>query len=360
MKFKQNKTDPKLQITEQDIYINETKKRKFPTWIIPIIFIVVITVVLIWLVPDIFSRYQASQNENANVEEEKFDPFLLEANVVFNQKSVPLLEEPDLRSIIITTSLYNEPARIIDNKSVSGYYFVELADGYQGYVKTESVTPDLISLVSDNIINKVVLINREKGIASDTTSGNIIATAPMGCVLYADYVTEQVVRIILPGGDVGWMSRENLLILQEHQVIPQPDTKKADIFCSSALVFMHVAYVPGGMDMGGIDIPGIVYLAGKTNGLDLPRKIEEQAKIGTQISFERDNSGLAHIDALKAGDLLFFSSENDSEYLTSSAIYMADGNILYADGNQSSIQLISLFNNEKLAKNLSIARRLFE
>lgn len=350
----------KLEIVEQDIYIDKIKDRRLPKWIIPLIVVFIITLSLIFLVPNLFNRFLAKQATENVVETEEPDPFLREAEAVINQKSVHLFVEPSLRAISTTSAIYNEPVKILNPQPNNGFYQIELADGSQGYVPQASLTFDLISLNSDAIKNKVLLINREKVIASDTVGGNILGTVPMGCLLYADYVTDNVVRVILPGGDVGWMSRENLLVIQADQTIPEPEKKKADIFCSSALMFINVAYVPGGIDMDGIDIPGIVYLSGKTNGLDIPRDMQKQSKQGTQISFERNKDESANIDALKPGDLLFFSLENDPDQIDSSGIYMADGNILYASGNMSSVQIISLANNEKLSKDLIVVKRLFE
>lgn len=125
-------------------------------------------------------------------------------------------------------------------------------------------------------------------------------------------------------------------------------------------MFINVAYVPGGIDMSGIDLPSIIYLAGKTNGLKIPRIMQDQANFGTQISFERDKYGMPNIDALKAGDILFFSLDKNPEKLTSAAIYLADGNILYASGNQGTIQIVSLSANEKIAESLVVVRRLFD
>ncbi|MGB4609577.1 MAG: SH3 domain-containing C40 family peptidase [Saccharofermentanales bacterium] len=353
-------TDRKLEIVEQDIYLDKTKSRKFPRWLIPMLLVIAMSLALIWFVPVLFAKYQMQKTARTNEEQAEIDPFLQKANAVFNQRSVAIRAEPNRQSLRITSGVYNEPVLVLDSQIDNGYYRIELADGVQGYVSADELTLSMASYNADSAKNKVLLINREKSIVSDTIGGDVIATAPMGCVLYADYVTEQVVRVILPGGDIGWMSRENLVLLDVNQAIPEPEKKQADIFCSSALIFINVAYVPGGMDMSGIDLPSIIYLAGKTNGLNIPRIIQKQANYGTQISFERDKYGMPNIDALKAGDILFFSLDKNLTNLTSAAIYLADGNILYAAGNQGSVQIISLPANEKIAENLVIVRRLFD
>ncbi|NLJ70084.1 MAG: C40 family peptidase [Clostridiaceae bacterium] len=352
--------DRKLEIVEQDIYLNKPKSRSFPSWLLPMILVIALSVALIWFVPIIFNKYQMKQEAKNTSEQTETDPFLQKADAVLNQRSVAIWAEPNRQSLRITSGIYNEPVEILDSQINNGYYLIELQDGVQGYVLANELTLNLNSHNTEKAKNKVLLINREKAIVSDTSGGNVIGIAPMGCVLYADYVTERVVRVILPGGDIGWMSRENLVLLDVNQAIPEPEKKQADIFCSSALMFINVAYVPGGIDMSGIDLPSIIYLAGKTNGLKIPRIMQDQANYGTQISFERDKRGMPNIDALKAGDILFFSLDKNPDKLTSSAIYLADGNILYASGNQGSVQIISLSANEKIADSLVIVRRLFD
>ncbi|HHU54106.1 MAG TPA: C40 family peptidase [Clostridiaceae bacterium] len=352
--------DRKLEIVKQEIYIDKIKPRRFPRWLIPMVLVAALSLALILFVPKLFTKYQMEKTERNNSEQVEIDPFLQGANAVLSQRSVAVREEPNRQSLRITSGIYNEPVKILDPKTNNGYYLIELTDGVQGYVLADELTLNLNSYKAESAKYKVLLINREKAIVSDTIGGNVIALAPMGCVLYADYVTEQVVRVILPSGDIGWMSRENLVVLDLNEAIPEPEKKQADIFCSSALIFINVAYVPGGMDMSGIDLPSIIYLAGKTNGLNIPRIMEKQANCGTQISFERDKYGMPNIDALKAGDILFFSLDKNPAKLTSSAIYLADGNILYASGNQGSIQIISLPANEKLAESLVVIRRLFD
>lgn len=359
-KVKIDLSNRKPEIVKQDIYINKVKSRSFPKWLIPMILVIALSLALIWLVPVLFTKHQMQKEARNDSEQIEIDPFLQEANAVLNQRSVAIWAEPNRQSLRITSGVYNEPVKILDSEIKNGYYLIELADGVQGYVLADELILNLNSYNIESAKNKVLLINREKAIVSDTMGGDVIATAPMGSILYADYVTEQVVRVILPGGDIGWMSRENLVLFDTNQAIPQPEKKQADIFCSSALMFINVAYVPGGIDMSGIDLPSIIYLAGKTNGLKIPRIMQDQANFGTQISFERDKYGMPNIDALKAGDILFFSLDKNPEKLTSAAIYLADGNILYASGNQGTIQIVSLSANEKIAESLVVVRRLFD
>lgn len=354
---KYSEKNSKWDFPEKDIYVNEPSKRKLPGWLIPSVLVVVISIFLIWFVPQLIRGYQLNKKEaTAPILTE--DPFLKKSNALVNQKTVRLYDQPRLTANCLSSCLFNEPVYVLDQYPENNFYKIELREGIQGYVIKDSLTFDLSSLTSESIINKVMIINGEKPIASDTINGDILAVAPMGSVVCADYVTDQVVRVILPGEKSGWINRENVLVLKTNEKVPHAESKQADIFCSSALKFLNVAYIPGGLSLDGIDLPGILYLAGQTNGIDIPRDINEQAKLGTQISFELDSKGVPNISRLKAGDLLFFSQSDESQ-LTSVGLYLSDDNILYAYGNQSSIDIISFQNNEKLAQDLITVRNIF-
>ncbi|NLN51489.1 MAG: hypothetical protein GX145_01575, partial [Clostridiaceae bacterium] len=48
-------TAKKLEIVEQEIYIDKIKDRRLPKWIIPLIVVFIITLSLIFLVPNLFN-----------------------------------------------------------------------------------------------------------------------------------------------------------------------------------------------------------------------------------------------------------------------------------------------------------------
>ncbi|HZJ69265.1 MAG TPA: NlpC/P60 family protein [Candidatus Eisenbacteria bacterium] len=356
---RQKRGNKEWKIPKKDVYVEEQIKRKMPAWLIPSLLVLTLSIFLIWFVPQLIGRYQENKNDTKPPVLEQ-DPFFEKADAVVNQKTVRLYDQASLSANRLTSCLFNEPVHLLKEERENGFYWVELQEGIKGYVLADYLTLDISSLTSDSIVSKAFVINGEKYIASDAVNGDILAVAPMGSVLYADYVTEKVIRVILPGQEIGWVSRENILVLNSNQTFPQPASKAAELFCSSALKFLNAAYVPGGLTLDGIDMPGIIYLSGQTNGIDISRDLEQQAEIGTQISFEFDGNGMPILSGLKVGDLLFFSINDEDSNLSSAGIYLEDNNMLYAYGNQSSIDVVSFQDNEKLLENLVKVRRLFD
>ncbi len=344
----------------KNFYLEKTKESKIPAWLIPALIISILAFSLLYFLPKIIRSFQSgSTTENISAESTTMkDSFLEEADAVISVKTARIFNRADKNGDCITSALYNEPIILLTEKPENGFYHIQLREGISGYVDEADILISTKSFDSAAITDRAIIINGEKAISSDTINGDIVAIAPMGCILYIDYVTEQVIRVVLPGGEIGWLNRENLIVVPLNKKIPQPDSKQADIFCSSALKFLNISYIPGGLGLDNIDMPGVIYLAGITNGLSFSRRIEDQAELGTNISFEKDEKGIPNINGFKAGDLLFFSG-NEKE-INSVAIYLADDNILYAEGNQSEIQILSMSGNDRLLERLSVARRIFE
>lgn len=341
-----------------DVYITPRKRRRLPKWFLPVAIIVVVSLVLLYTVPYLVRIFNP-QNEMTTNSDRVSNAFIRESDAVVAEKISSVFEKASITSNRLTSVLFNEPLKVLSKESENNFYHVELQDGNRGFVRVEDVSLGTDSLLSEDAKYKAIVVNGEKVVASDTVNGDIVAVAPMGSVLYADYETDQVIRVLLPGSQIGWMNRENLILVPINEPIPQPDNKQADIFCSSALKFLNVAYIPGGLGLDGIDLTGVIYLSGITNGLTMARNLERQAQVGRQLSLEKDDSGFPNIGGLKAGDILFFHDVNNQK-LSSSAIYLADQNILYAEGNDAVIQIISLEDNEKLWLRLDTARRLFD
>ncbi len=344
---------------EANLYVDDKKMKRLPKWLLPVLIIVFLFLLILFTVPSLVKKFSPGDHSNSLTNTQVINEFIEKADAVVNKKISGIFDEPALTSSCITSALYNEPLNLLSENPVNNFYEVELQDGIRGYIRKDDIFMSTESLLSDKATSKAIIVNGEKSIASDTINGDIIAVAPMGSILYVDYATEQVIHVLLPDQQAGWMNRENLILIPTNMPIPQPEKKKEDIFCSSAMKFLNVAYVPGGLGLDGIDMTGIIYLSGMTNGLEIPRDLRRQSGLGRQISLEEDASGFPNLSGLKAGDILFFNDPSDQEP-ESSAIYLADNNILYAYGNDAVIQIISLSDNEKLWQRLDTARRLFD
>jgi cell wall-associated NlpC family hydrolase len=79
---------------------------------------------------------------------------------------------------------------------------------------------------------------------------------------------------------------------------PPSDSVDRAALVGTALDFRGVQYRDGGSDPGGFDCSGFTQYVFAQHGIQLPREVREQYRIGRDI----DVAGLA------AGDLLFFST----------------------------------------------------
>lgn len=341
----------------KNLYVGDQRPGRLPPWFLPFALILMLCLSLIIGLPRLIKEIQPV-NQSRKVQQTDFKS---QADAVVCQKLTRVYERASLHSKPAGSALYNEAASLLEKEADNGFYKVRFWDGLEGYVLAQDLSFETDSLKSPDIAYRLMVVNGEKPISSDTVRGNILAVAPMGSVLYSDYATDSVARVLLPGpaGQYGWVSRENIVLVEADQAMPQGQGKGADIFCSAALKFLNIANIPYGLSLDGIDLPGVVYLAALTNGQTISRSLSDQAKLGTQISLEKDSQGMPNISGLKPGDLLFFN-DDAGQKLTSVAIYIADKNILYADGNDSSIQVVSLPNQEKLLKRLATARRMFD
>lgn len=81
---------------------------------------------------------------------------------------------------------------------------------------------------------------------------------------------------------------------------------RASQIVETARGFKGTQYRFGGMSRSGIDCSGLIFLAFKQNGIDLPRVSKEQSKTGKKIP----------LDEVKPGDLIFFSRVKGSRKVT--------------------------------------------
>jgi cell wall-associated NlpC family hydrolase len=70
----------------------------------------------------------------------------------------------------------------------------------------------------------------------------------------------------------------------------------------TALALQGIPYRNGGTDPGGFDCSGLVQYVFAQHGVDVPRTVVEQYRLGSRIEH----------DSVRAGDLLFFNTSGAS------------------------------------------------
>jgi len=135
------------------------------------------------------------------------------------------------------------------------------------------------------------------------------------------------VRILLPGGDTALISEKDLNFLP---VKPAPAELRKKIL-GTARQFLGDRYYWGGRSGYGIDCSGLVNLAYRVWGLDLPRNAADQFVYGRQASRE----------SLKPADLVFSTEKNNFTGINHVMLYAGGGMLVEATQDTGSVREVS-------------------
>lgn len=110
-----------------------------------------------------------------------------------------------------------------------------------------------------------------------------------------------------------------------------------------ALSYRGTPYVYGGNSRAGVDCSGLVRNCFAANGMSLPRRASEQARIGQEVP----------LDQLQPGDRIYFSVRKEFDH---TGIYLGGGNFIHAGSSRGNVGIDSL-SQRLYARTLSAARR---
>ncbi len=99
---------------------------------------------------------------------------------------------------------------------------------------------------------------------------------------------------------------------------PGGEFSAAESIVATASSLIGVPFVMGGNDSDGFDNPGFIYYVLRENGFhNCSHNVEKQSKMGRRLEFSE----------LKAGDLVFFYNETDTD-VGFGGIYVGDGKMI--------------------------------
>lgn len=105
-------------------------------------------------------------------------------------------------------------------------------------------------------------------------------------------------------------------------VLVQDVRKNAEMMIKMAQKYLHSPYLWGGRSSLGIDARGLVHMACKMSGVDLPRTLEGMLEEGENINF---------VNEAQAGDIAFF--ENFKGRISHVGILLSPMEIIHAHGS---------------------------
>lgn len=113
-------------------------------------------------------------------------------------------------------------------------------------------------------------------------------------------------------------------------------TGTAGSIIRAARSMVGTPYVWGGTTSSGVDCSGLVQMAYKAAGIDLPRVSYQQAEAGQQVSLK----------GLKPGDLVFWDNSSRNNGADHVAIYLGGGQIIEAARPGTNVRVRKLGRSE--------------
>ena len=133
-------------------------------------------------------------------------------------------------------------------------------------------------------------------------------------------------------------------------------------FVSSVLSQVNATYIENGITMRGMSINGLVYVASEVNGIDMPRTIEGQMQVGSEVELEYDIvTGELLIDSIIPGDLVFLRSPygTDEDTVYEMAVCTDSGTLMMISTAQTTIRLRNFDADSDIASRIICVRRVF-
>ncbi|MGI6334799.1 MAG: hypothetical protein ACOX1A_09560 [Saccharofermentanales bacterium] len=344
---------------EKNLYVTQPRSG-LPPWLLPLIILLLVALLVFWAAPTAINRLQAFFFRD-KVDSPEPVGLLYGRNVRVVLKPVAdIFAAGDIKADRVTQALYNEPVWLTGDDSHYGFVSVRLADGTTGFMRTTDLIDGREAIEPNLYQNKMVVAETTKRILSHARQGTLLVEVPMGTVLFADYRGNGIARVALPDGQMGWLSESGMIVLPSDGQIQQVADGER-YFCSTALAFNQITYLPNGQSVYGISTVGIARLAALVNGITLPHLLEDMAKSGNPVRLETDEqTGLYDLTAVLPGDLIFLKSNHgDPARPADLAICVADHQVLHAGTGQTSIRLIDIRQDEKFQNNILFVRRLF-
>lgn len=245
---------------------------------------------------------------------------------IANDTIVDVFREPDTASERVTQAIFNQPVSILKE---DGFWLkVGVVDGYTGWVKARYIAKDASS-IKGSYKYKVLVTAKTKNVFATSRSNSVLKDVVMGTEFYSTNKSNSGYEVALPDNKTGWIDGSGTIELAPQASIPKTST--AD-FVTTASKYKGVIYLWGGVSSWGLDSSGLVYISSRVNGVHLPRDVEQQFQRGITIT----------VDALKSGDLIFFSSKEDLKDISDVGICVEGDKFIHASRSKGSVIISSL------------------
>lgn len=239
------------------------------------------------------------------------------------ERAITVRARPDSDAEQVTQALYGSAVQAYDERRE--WTRVRVADGYRGWVETDSLA-DGRPILTDAVLSPPDVEGRDAALQPGVE-----------CKVVERRDDESVVEFRT--GERRTVPSESLV---HRETPPNPDAVAA-----AARSFVGTPYEWGGKTAAGVDCSGLSWLAYRSHGVTLPRDTDQQEQVGRDV--ERDT--------LQRGDLLFFPGHV--------AISLGGAEYVHASGDAGEVTTNSLDPDsdryrEDLDENFTTARRVID
>jgi len=269
---------------------------------------------------------------------------------------VDIHQKPGKKEELLTQALMGTVVRLL--KREHGYFFIQTPDLYLGWLDTASVfVSNQAGINAWNAASKVIVTKFIGAVyLRPDTSSTIVCEIIDGCILKNSGKSNNWTAVELADGRKGFVSDT---LVQDIDKWSAERVSTGENLEKTAISFLGVHYLWGGMSVKGMDCSGFVKTVFHINGIELNRDARQQALHGTPIVPGK------YFQNLKKGDLLFFgrkASVKRQERITHVALYLENGLFIHSSKRVrfGSFNPSSDFYNEMLLNQFLCVRRILQ
>ncbi|MDP4184381.1 MAG: NlpC/P60 family protein [Bacteroidota bacterium] len=214
-------------------------------------------------------------------------------------------------------ALMGTPLRVL--KQDENWFLVQTPDKYIGWMEECGVARmDKARIEKWKRAHRIIFTEMNGFLYSKADKkSTVVSDLTLGDILEVTAKTKTFVQVNLPDGRTGFVSSEQCKDFDQWKKI-RPDSDK---IIQTALKFMGLPYLWGGLSAKATDCSGLVKTVYFMNGIILDRDASQQVYNGQIIP--------AKVDSIQPCDLLFFGRIN---HVTHVGMYIGKGKYIHSSG----------------------------
>ena len=269
-------------------------------------------------IQEMFDKHNVKHSIQLLPGEEIEQPFGL-----ISVSTAQLRGQPKHSSELVSQGLLGQPIKIL--KKQDDWFYVQLVDGYLGWMESLSFTPTSAQDLEEwTNSDRAFLLNKNRDVYDE--SGQVITELVAANIIsILGESKSNTLQIRLPNGQEGFVKDAKYMKISYWENMETNTESLLDL----AKDYMGIPYVWGGTTTKGFDCSGYTKTLFLLHGIELPRDASQQVRCGEIVNTDEN------FDQLKKGDLLFFgrkATEEQKEKVTHVAVYLGDLDFIHASG----------------------------